>query len=80
MKFVIVIASAMALLTSSTMGYQLKSQDKHACDFLDETGEEVSTSLIDNENTKPIELSNVEVRRNWENISGNSIQSIQTYI
>ena len=65
MKFLIVIASAAAMLVSSeAQAYQLKSQDKHACDFLDETGEEVSTSLIDNGDTKPIELSNIEVRRN----------------
>ena len=48
-------------LVASTQAYQLKSihKQKHACDFVDDKGEEISSSLVDNEESKPIELSNV---------------------
>ena len=58
MKFNL-IALAALLNLSATEAYKLSSVSKHACDFLDENGEEISSSLIDNENSKPIEISNV---------------------
>ena len=49
-------------LLGATQAFQLKSHNKHACDFVDEHGEEISSSLVDNQNEKPIELSNVQLK------------------
>ena len=39
------------------------SQHKHAVDFLDESGESVTfESMLANQNSKPIELSNVQIK------------------
>ena len=57
MKFnSIVIAALFAV--STTNAYKLRNSHKHACDFLDEHGEEVSSSLVDNEESKDITMSN----------------------
>ena len=57
MKFNYCILAAL-LAASTTSAFKLRNKDKHACDFLDEHGEEVSSSLIDNEDSKDITMSN----------------------
>ena len=39
--------------------HKLKTVGKHACDFLDEHGEDLDMSLNDNQMSKPIELTMV---------------------
>ena len=52
---------AIAALFASTQAVKLSgsSVNKHACDFLDDHGEDLPTSLLDNENVKPVELTMV---------------------
>ena len=35
-------------LLNTAAAYKLSSVGKHACDFIDEHGEEISSSLVDN--------------------------------
>jgi len=49
----------LAALFSASQAYKLQSVHRHPADFLDDSGEETSTSLIDNADAKPIEITNV---------------------
>ena len=53
------IAIAALLTISESQAFKLSSVNEHACDFLDEHGEDLPTSLLDNEDVKPIELTMV---------------------
>lgn len=58
MKFNTLVLAAL-LTYSSTEAHKLITKSKHACDFLDENGEEISTSLVDNENAREIKISSI---------------------
>lgn len=63
MKFQIVALAAL-LSISESQAYQLKSHsvNKHACDFLDDHGEDINTSFVDNDDAKPVELTMVQMK------------------
>ena len=49
-------------LLGSTTAHKLIGKNQHACDFIDESGEEISSSLVDNQNEKPISITNVQLK------------------
>ena len=52
MKYSLVLVAFLAYSNA----HKLNGHNQHACDFLDESGEEISTSLVDNENAREIVL------------------------